>query len=79
MAAQKGAAEALMTLLASDGLNGKFVNARDRRGHVPLHYAAAHGHVSCVEVLLKQRGRVDEACDMGVTPLMLAAGSGMMM
>jgi ankyrin repeat protein len=65
-----------MTLLASEGLNAKWLDARDRQGHVPLHYAAWHGHVGCVELLLRQRANPDEMSHEGLTPLMLCAGSG---
>ncbi|MCC6003775.1 MAG: ankyrin repeat domain-containing protein [Thermofilum sp.] len=59
--------------LLSKGAN---VNARDERGHTPLHYAAMEGHAKVAKLLLERGADVNARDDMGWTPLHHAAAGG---
>ncbi|HEX8280294.1 MAG TPA: ankyrin repeat domain-containing protein, partial [Chthoniobacterales bacterium] len=52
------------------------VNARGEDGRTPLQLAMERGDAALIERLLQLGGSVDAADEAGVTPLMLAAGSG---
>ncbi len=52
------------------------VNATDRDGVSPLHYAAAGGHREAVQALLDKGAEIDAAAFSGTTPLYLAAAEG---
>jgi ankyrin repeat protein len=51
------------------------VNARDWRGQMPLHNAAARGHLWVVEALLNQNADVNARGRRGETPLDRANGA----
>ena len=38
---------------------GSSLNIHDKDGHTPLHLAAAHRHLSCVQVLLQLGADID--------------------
>ena len=48
------------------------INARDRNGKTPLHYACNHGSKGTVEVLLKHNADLSLTTNCGITPLHLA-------
>ncbi|XP_034734769.1 cortactin-binding protein 2 [Etheostoma cragini] len=72
-AAQNGHTECVKLLLLS---SGSPADVSDESGFTPLHVAAAHGHSSCVEVLLSAGAAVDSAAAGGQTPLFLACEAG---
>ena len=45
-------------------LNKAFVNARSKLGLSPLHFAAANGHNSLVQLLLDTHGAAYDACSL---------------
>jgi ankyrin repeat protein len=51
-------------------------NARQERGFVPLHDAAANGSIPLVELLLKHGARADVKSDEGKTPADMAGDRG---
>jgi ankyrin repeat protein len=71
--------ESLLMLAALKGLfavceqliaKGADVN---KPGWTPLHYAATHGHISVMNLLLDNHAYIDAASPNGSTPLMMAA------
>uniref|UniRef100_A0A8D0CXI7 Cortactin binding protein 2 n=1 Tax=Sander lucioperca TaxID=283035 RepID=A0A8D0CXI7_SANLU len=72
-AAQNGHTECVKLLLLS---SGSPADVSDENGFTPLHFAAAHGHSSCVEVLLSAGAAVDSAAAGGLTSLFLACEAG---
>lgn len=54
-------------------LRGADVN---KPGWAPLHYAATHGHLEVMALLLDQYAYIDAASPNGTTPLMMAARYG---
>ncbi|KAF2968452.1 hypothetical protein GQX73_g5073 [Xylaria multiplex] len=52
------------------------VNQKDKFGKSPLCYAAANGHRSIVQGLLKRGAKVDSRDENGLTPLLWATGHG---
>jgi len=48
----------------------------NKPGWTPLHYAATHGHVAVMNLLLENSAYIDAASPNGSTPLMLAASYG---
>ena len=48
----------------------------NKPGWTPLHYAATHGHVDIMNLLLEQHAYIDAASPNGSTPLMMAAFYG---
>ena len=55
---------------------GAKVNARDKDGDTPVHYASAQGHIACIKALAAAPGGCDlEAVDNdGETPMDVAEG-----
>lgn len=45
----------------------------NKPGWTPLHYAATHGHISVINLLLDNHAYIDAASPNGSTPLMMAA------
>ena len=54
-------------------LKGADVN---KPGWAPLHYAATHGHLEVISLLLENDAYIDAASPNGTTPLMMAAQYG---
>lgn len=54
-------------------LKGADVN---KPGWAPLHYAATHGHLDVMNLLLENHAYIDAASPNGTTPLMMAAHYG---
>ena len=73
-AAQAGQLDALRQLTGWFGAD--VTGDVDARGRTPLHYAAFHGHVGCVEYLLTAGAAGGVADGGGATPLHLAAYAG---
>lgn len=48
----------------------------NKTGWTPLHYAAAHGHVAIISMLLENSAYIDAESPNGTTPLMMAAMYG---
>ncbi len=48
----------------------------NKPGWTPLHYAATHGHVEVINLLLSHYAYIDAASPNGTTPLMMAAEYG---
>lgn len=48
----------------------------NKPGWAPLHYAATHGHLALMNLLLENHAYIDAASPNGSTPLMLAASYG---
>jgi ankyrin repeat protein len=48
----------------------------NKPGWTPLHYAATHGHLPVMHLLLEQSAYIDAASPNGTTPLMMAAKYG---
>lgn len=48
----------------------------NKPGWAPLHYAATHGHLEVMDLLLEQYAYIDAASPNGTTPLMMAARYG---
>lgn len=48
----------------------------NKPGWTPLHYAATHGHLEIMNLLLEQHAYVDAESPNGTTPLMMAAMYG---
>lgn len=69
MAALKGHTELVRKLVA----RGADVN---KPGWAPLHYAATHGHLKIMELLLEEHAFIDAQSPNGTTPLMMAAHYG---
>ena len=55
---------------------GADVNAKDKYGYTPLHFAVGNGYPKIVEVLLKNDAKVNAKNKNGITPLHLAACNG---
>ena len=66
LAALKGLTEICRQLIAK----GADVN---KPGWTPLHYAATHGHLDVMNLLLENHAYIDAASPNGTTPLMMAA------
>ena len=69
MAALKGHLEIARKLIARDADVNK-------TGWAPLHYAATHGHVPVIRLLLDHHAYIDAESPNGTTPLMMAAHYG---
>jgi ankyrin repeat protein len=69
MAALKGQVELARLLIA----RGADVN---KPGWAPLHYAATHGHLDVMQLLLDEHAYIDAESPNGSTPLMMAAHYG---
>lgn len=69
MAALKGHLAQARTLIEK----GADVN---KTGWTPLHYAATHGHLPVIELLLEHHAYIDAQSPNGTTPLMMAAHYG---
>ncbi len=52
------------------------LDAKDRRGRRPLHYAAQHGAYICILLMIKNQITLDEGDADGNTPLALALANG---
>lgn len=63
----------LTTLCRQLIVRGADVN---KPGWAPLHYAATHGHLEVMNLLLEQYAYIDAASPNGTTPLMMAARYG---
>ena len=48
----------------------------NKPGWAPLHYAATHGHLSIMQMLLDQHAYIDAESPNGTTTLMMAVGYG---
>lgn len=72
-AAENGDLETVKKLVSADS---KLIDAPDREGKTPLHYAAAKGHLNVVEWLVKNGANVNARNSSGITPLYLAKGFG---
>ena len=48
----------------------------NKPGWTPLHYAATHGHLTVMNLLLENHAYIDAASPNGTTPLMMAARYG---
>jgi uncharacterized protein len=57
-------------------LNGAFVNARDKAGYTPLHWACQEGREEIVKLLLRFGADVDEQDAERFTPLEVAINGG---
>lgn len=69
LAALKGQTELVRQLIARDADVNK-------PGWAPLHYAATHGHLAIMELLLELHAFIDAQSPNGTTPLMMAAHYG---
>ena len=69
LAALKGLTDICRQLIA----NNADVN---KPGWTPLHYAATHGHLAVMDLLLENNAYIDAASPNGTTPLMMAARYG---
>lgn len=69
MAAFKGLLEISQKLIARDADVNK-------TGWTPLHYAATHGHLEVIALLLDKHAYIDAESPNGSTPLMMAAHYG---
>lgn len=69
IAALKGFTELCGKLIAA----GADIN---KPGWAPLHYAATHGHLEVMRLLLENHAYIDAASPNGTTPLMMAAHYG---
>lgn len=69
LASLKGLTELCQQLIA----RGADVN---KPGWAPLHYAATHGHVAVMTLLLDNHAYIDAASPNGTTPLMMASNYG---
>jgi len=74
--------ESPLMLAALNGLTdvcqqliGKGANV-NKPGWTPLHYAATHGHLAVITLLLENYAYIDAASPNGSTPLMMAARYG---
>lgn len=69
LASLQGMTEICQQLIAK----GADVN---KPGWAPLHYAATHGHLAVISLLLENDAYIDTASPNGTTPLMMAAQYG---
>lgn len=69
LASLRGQVELVRKLMA----RGADVN---KPGWAPLHYAATHGHLKIMEMLLEEHAFIDAQSPNGTTPLMMAAHYG---
>jgi ankyrin repeat protein len=69
LAALQGLTDLCVQLIAK----GADVN---KPGWAPLHYAATHGHLAVMNLLLDNHAYIDAASPNGTTPLMMAASYG---
>lgn len=69
LAALKGLTDVCQQLISK----GSNVN---KPGWTPLHYAATHGHLAVINLLLENYAYIDAASPNGTTPLMMAASYG---
>lgn len=69
LAALKGLTDTCLQLIRK----GANVN---KTGWTPLHYAATHGHLAVIDLLLENYAYIDAASPNGSTPLMMAASYG---
>lgn len=72
-AAENGDLETVKKLISE---NPAMLEAPDREGKTPLHYAAAKGHLNVVEFLVSKGANVNARNSSGATPLYLAKGFG---
>jgi ankyrin repeat protein len=72
-AAENGDLETVKRLISQ---NPALLEAPDREGKTPLHYAAAKGHLNVVEFLVSKGANVNARNSSGATPLYLAKGFG---
>jgi len=63
-------------LLAELEREPALLEARDRSGGTPLHYAVSHGHAECVELLLARGACANAEDDYRRPPLHFAADHG---
>ncbi|KAF5618694.1 ankyrin repeat-containing protein [Fusarium sp. NRRL 52700] len=73
VAAEKGNTKIVKLLL---GTESNIVEAQDREGKIPLHFAALGGHVETLELLIRNGSKVDMSDNHQQTSLHLAALSG---
>lgn len=70
----------MLTALAGDVKMCQMLIKRDadvnKTGWTPLHYAATHGHLDVMNLLLEENAYIDAASPNGSTPLMMAARYG---
>ena len=69
LASLKGLTEVCQQLITKDADVNK-------PGWAPLHYAATHGHLAVMTLLLDNHAYIDAASPNGTTPLMMAANYG---
>lgn len=69
LAALKGLTDVCQQLISK----GAHVN---KPGWTPLHYAATHGHLAVIDLLLENHAYIDAESPNGSTPLMMAASYG---
>ena len=69
LAALQGLTDVCQQLISK----GAHVN---KPGWTPLHYAATHGHLALIDLLLEHHAYIDAASPNGSTPLMMAASYG---
>ena len=72
-AAEEGATEEVVRLLALDGTN---ISAKDNEGWTALMYAALEGNTEIVKLLLERDANIETQDNNGWTALMIAAGGG---
>lgn len=72
-AAENGDLNTVKALIQKDKT---LINAPDREGKTPLHYAAAKGHLHIVEWLVMHGADVNARNSSGITPMYLAKGFG---
>jgi len=70
----QGSEQCLELLISHFGPS--IVDLRDHRGHTPLHVAAFHNNLECMQLLLSHGASVEARDVTGKTPLLLAAYSG---
>lgn len=69
----------LASLQGLDALCQQLINlgaSVNKPGWAPLHYAATHGHLTVITLLLDNHAYIDAASPNGTTPLMMAAHYG---
>lgn len=66
--AETGSAEALGVLIQSKAV----IDTLDRGDNMAIHWAAARGHLKCLQLLIAAESLIDVTNEFGCTPLMLA-------